>query len=360
MTSRERMIELIVRKQPADRVGLYEHYWPETIRDYWVNEGYPDKDVAPVGHFGYDMQSMWPVDSGPLRGQDGVVEESDEWQIFRNGYGASLKQWKHKSGTPEHMDFAVKTREDWDAAKASLLELDPTRVKLDEARQLLADARESGRFATYGFCFLIELMRSIIGDMVMLPSLLLEPNWIHDICRTFTDFHKVHFAYTVETAGKPDGFWMFEDLGFTNGLFASPKSIRELLLPYYTEMVSFFKDDYGLPVLLHTCGDIRESVPIIIEAGFDCLQPMEAKAGCDVLDFADTYGDRLAYMGNINVQVLNTNDRDKVRAEVLRKMGGMIERRMPYILHSDHSIPPDVRMATYEFMLELHGEHGGY
>jgi len=360
MTPKERMVQLIVNKEPADRVGLYEHYWPETIRDYWVKEGYPDKDLAPVRHFGYDMQSMWPIDSGPLRGQDGEVEESDEWRVWRNGYGASLKQWKHKSGTPEHMGFAIKTREDWDKAKASLLELDPTRIKLDDARQLLAHAQESGRFSTYGFCFLIELMRAIIGDLVMLPSLLLEPDWIHDICRTYTDFHKAHFAYTIETAGRPDGMWMFEDLGFTNGLFASPKTVRELLLPYYSEMVSFFKEEYGLPMLLHTCGDIREAVPIIIEAGFDCLQPMEAKAGCDVLDFADTYGNRLAYMGNINVQVLNTNDRDKVREEVMGKMGGMIERRMPYTLHSDHSIPPDVRMATYEYMLELHAEHGRY
>jgi uroporphyrinogen decarboxylase len=113
-------------------------------------------------------------------------------------------------------------------------------------------------------------------------------------------------------------------------------------------------------VLIHTCGDIREAVPIIIEAGFDCLQPMEAKAGVDVLKLADAYGNRLAYMGNIDVTVLNKNDRAKVREEVLRKMGGMIERHLPYILHSDHSIPPDVRLETYRYMLELHREHGCY
>jgi uroporphyrinogen decarboxylase len=133
-----------------------------------------------------------------------------------------------------------------------------------------------------------------------------------------------------------------------------------LFLPYYKELIHLYKHDYGLPCLIHSCGDIRQAVPIIIEAGWDCLQPMEAKAGVDVLQLADTYGNKLAYMGNINVQVLNTNNRDKVRAEVMRKMGGMIERRLPYILHSDHSIPPDVRMATYQYMLELHKEHGRY
>ncbi len=361
MTSKERIRQLIVEKEPADRVGLFEHYWPETIRDYWPQEGYPDKDTPPAEHFGYDIRSMWPIpDPGPLKGKDGVVEESDEWRIFKNGYGSTCKYWKNKSGTPEHIDFTIKTREDWDRVKETLRELDPTRTNLDGARQLLDEARAGERFSCFGFLFLVELMRAIIGDLVMLPSLLLEPEWIRDVGRVYTDFFKTHFAYVLDEVGRPDGIWMYEDLGFTNGLFASPQTIRELLLPYYRELVSFFTDDYGLPVLIHTCGDIREAVPILIEAGIQCLQPMEAKAGVNVLDLADTYGNRLAYMGNIDVTVLNTNDPDKVRDEVMRKMGGMIERRLPYILHSDHSIPPDVRMKTYEQMLEIHRQHGTY
>lgn len=361
MTSKERMLQLIVHKQPADRVGLFEHYWPETIRDYWSDEGYPGENVAAAEHFGYDMQSAWPItDPGPLKGQDGVVEDGDEWQVFKNGYGAVLKQWKHKSGTPEHVDFTIKTRADWDAVKGALADVDATRCQLDPAREMLASARKAERFSAFGFPFAIELMRAMIGDAVMLPSLILEPEWIHDICRTYTDFFKRHWAYVFDEVGRPDGMWVFEDLGYTKGLFASPKHVREMLLPYYKEIVSFFKSDYGLPVLIHTCGDIREAVPIIIEAGIDCLQPMEAKAGVDVLALADTYGNRLCYMGNINITVLNTNDQAKVRPEVMRKMGGMIERRMPYVLHSDHSIPPDVRLATYEYMLGLHREHGSY
>ena len=133
-----------------------------------------------------------------------------------------------------------------------------------------------------------------------------------------------------------------------------------LFRSYYKEIVGMFKHDYGLDVLVHSCGDIRQAVPLFIEAGIDCLQPMEAKAGVDVLQLADTYGNKLAYMGNINVQVLNTNDPVKVRAEVERKMCGMIERRLPYIIHSDHSIPPDVTMKTYELMLQIRNEKGSY
>lgn len=80
-----------------------------------------------------------------------------------------------------------------------------------------------------------------------------------------------------------------------------------MIFPYEKAFVSFLKD-YGLPVILHSCGDVRKVIPLIIDAGFDCLQPMEAKAGCNVTEIAKTYGRKISYMGNINVVPLSTND----------------------------------------------------
>ena len=61
---------------------------------------------------------------------------------------------------------------------------------------------------------------------------------------------------------------MYEDLGYKNGLFASPKVLGELIFPYYKELVDFFHG-YDLPVVLHTCGSTAEGLPLIVEAGFD-------------------------------------------------------------------------------------------
>jgi hypothetical protein len=43
-----------------------------------------------------------------------IVEETAEWKVVRNGSGALLKWWKDKSGTPEHIDFHLTSREIWD------------------------------------------------------------------------------------------------------------------------------------------------------------------------------------------------------------------------------------------------------
>ena len=161
-------------------------------------------------------------------------------------------------------------------------------------KQNLANARAAGKFAILGNLFVFELMRATIGDENFLPALLEEPDWIRDFCQVYLDFYKRHYEIVFREAGTPDGFFLYEDFGFCNGLFCSPKTLNELIIPYEKALVGFFKD-YGLTVILHSCGDVRKAVPLVIEAGFDCLQPMEAKAGCDVLALARTYGNKLAH-----------------------------------------------------------------
>lgn len=57
---------------------------------------------------------------------------------------------------------------------------------------------------------------------------------------------------------------------------------------------------------------------MIIEAGFDCLQPMEAKAGCNVMEIVKEYGAKLSYMGNMDAVALSTYE---YALELLRKYG---------------------------------------
>ncbi len=358
MNSCERMT-MLLNKEIPDRMGLFEHFWGETIPQYWVNEGYPTGE-DPHDFFGFDLQQAggW-LDTTPFLGISELLEETEEWQITKDGRGAILKNWKNKSGTPEHIAFTVKSPREWAEYRAPLLELDQRRYDAEATRQALQKVRSCHRFATYGNAAFVELLRATLGDMVWLPALLTAKEWIHDFNSVYLQFFQVHYTQLFAEAGLPDGMFIYEDLGFSNGLWCSPEVMREMFLPYYKELVAFFKS-YGLPVILHTCGDIRNAVPIIIEAGFDCLQPMEAKAGNDVIQFADEYGAQLSYMGNIDVTVLNTNEKQRVREEIVRKLEAVRQRRVPYIFHSDHSIPPDVRYDTYCYALELLHEYGDY
>ena len=111
-TSRE-VVDNLLRGKPAERVGLMDGPWSDTIAA-WVQQGYPTRmvtkeagdqrwrredgrweDVEVAGeyeepvpvweHFGYDLVGVGPwFDIMPLRDYDELVEETDAWDVRRN------------------------------------------------------------------------------------------------------------------------------------------------------------------------------------------------------------------------------------------------------------------------------------
>jgi uroporphyrinogen decarboxylase len=359
-TSRE-VIDNLLRGKPAERVGVMDGPWSDTL-EKWVHQGYPvdaeGRPVSPVDHFGYDLCGVggW-FDTMPLKGVSELVEETEVWAVRRNGAGAALKYWKHKSGTPEHIDFRMTSREVWERDyRPHLLEVDPERADIAGTKAALAARRELGLWTHYGHLFVWENMRQTMGDVCMYESLLLDPAWIHDYNRVYTDFFKAHYTLIFQEAGLPDGVWVYEDLGYRNGLFCSPKVLEELIFPYFRELIDFFHER-NLPVVLHSCGNVTEALPLIVAAGFDALNPMEVKAGCDLFRFAEQYGDRLAFVGGLDARVLESGDRDLIRREVTRVVKGMKERGARYVFASDHSLSTNIDYPDYLFALEVYREH---
>lgn len=360
MEGRE-LVRAILSGDDFDRFGLFEYFWPETPRG-WVSQGYPtDPEGNPIDpeiRFGFDMRSCggW-FDHFPVRGYREVIEETDEWEVIKNGAGALLKYWKHRSGTPEHMDFHLTSPEVWQAEyRSHLIQPDPHRLTVAEDKAKLEQSRSEDRWSFFGHVFLWETMRPSLGDVCMYESYALEPEWIHDYHRVYTDFFKSHFELLFEGAGMPEAVTIYEDLAYRNGLFVSPKMLSELLIPYYVELVNWVHSK-GLKVHFHSCGNVTEAIPLIIESGFDSLNPMEVKAGCDLPSFVKNFGEKLAFVGGFDVRILETNDKALVQAKVkehLERMKGLGAR---YLFASDHSIPPSVQLETYQWALDAFWEN---
>jgi uroporphyrinogen decarboxylase len=389
MTSHE-VIDNLLRGKKAERMGLMDSPWGDTMAN-WVQQGYPtrmvykelgeqfwkredgrwedvvvegeyEEPVPPWEHFDYDMVGVGPwFDIMPIRDYDELVAETEEWDIRRNGAGAALKYWKHKSGTPEHMDFKMTSRAVWERDyRPHLLEWDPARVDIKQTRKNFEAPNKLHKWTHFGHMFIWECMRQSMGDITMYESLLLDPGWIHDYNRVYTDFYKKYFAYTIEQVGLPDGMWIYEDMGYKNGLFASTKVLGELIFPYYKELVDFFHS-YNLPVVLHSCGSTAEALPLIIEAGFDALNPMERKAkGNDPFVFAEKYGDKLAFVGGLDARVFETNDKEIIRREVTHYMQGMKARGARLVFASDHSISTNTRYESYLYGVQVYRENMWY
>lgn len=306
----------------------------------------------PAKHFQFDMESVggW-FDLMPIEGMSEVVQETDEWQVIRNGAGAYLKYWKNKSGPPEHIDFRMTEREIWENEYKPLLMPSESRLSIEKDRASLLSARERGVWAFYGHMGLWELMRGCLGDICMYETLLLDPEWILDFNKTYTEFYIAQYKILFEKSGRPDGVWIYDDLAYNKGTFCSPDVLRELYQPFYTRIVDFFHSQ-DLPVVFHCCGNMGKALPMIVEMGCDALNPMERKAGCDPLQFARDYREQLAFVGGLNAVTLESGDKDAIMAETDELIDGMREIGAAYIFGSDHSLSPQVRYSDFKMVTD--------
>jgi len=361
LTSRETIAGLIAGG--TARIGLFDWGpWPDTF-DRWIGEGYPterqgDGDQAmPVSHseyFDYDMIGVggW-FDALPIRGVEEIVKEEGDWKYIRNGAGAIWRQPRRGTGSvPELVECSMTNRAIWEREyREPLLHLDRERIRIEATSLNLAKERAKGKWTFYADSFVWEKMRNCVGTQTLLETLIVDPEWIHDFCRVYTDFYKTHYRLLIEEAGRPDGVWILEDLAYKNGLACSPKMLEELIFPYYREMMEFFRE-YDLPVLLHSDGHIDEALPLIVDAGFTGINPIDLKAGCDLFRYADQYKDDLVFVGGFDTRVLESGDPPQIRKEVIRVTSGMRERGARYVFGVDHTIPPTVSLQNFEYALQ--------
>ena len=361
MGGREIIRAIIKEKSCPGRIGVFEEFWQDTQAE-WERQGLPP-GVDLIDHFDHDFRpiegSMSNTD--PFLDEEERVEAGGETLIRVNGWGARIRVWKDRPGVPEHLSFDMKDEQTWKSRyREPLLGLDLRRFEdLERLRANYAAARASDRFCYYYNILPTEIMRRSMGDIVMLEAMCLNPSWVHDVCSVVTDNIILHLEYILREVGHPDGVWMYEDMGYTQAPFFSPEMYREFLLPYHRKIGEFIHS-YDLPFILHSCGRIRPLLPLIAQAGVDCLQAIEAKAGQHVAEMAEFLGNSMAFMGNIDIQAFESNDRTILEAEIVPKLAAVRENRIPYVFHSDHSIPRSVHLDTYQYALHLQRTHGRY
>lgn len=351
MTSRERVANTLSLK-PVDQTPIAVSPWGATVQR-WRDEGHlgPDEDVAE--HFGQDLRSGgWLNSTVKLDFESVVLEETEETILCLDGNGAKLRRHKLHDSTPEHVGFTVKDRATWEEhAKPFLVDLDRRRIPFEGYRQAKAFAKERERFYCWGGVGPFEQIHPVCGHEYMLMGMALDPDWVRDMVDTYVNLTIIHLEVLFAEGGKPDGFFVYEDMGFKQKPFMSPAMYSEIVMPGHKRLFDF-AHSLGCKVIVHSCGYVEPLVPGLIEAGMDCLQAMEVKAGMDLPTLFRRFGDRIAFYGGVDVRTLISNDRALIDAEMDRKILPVVTQGGGYILHSDHSEPPEVDYETMVYFVQ--------
>jgi uroporphyrinogen decarboxylase len=352
LTGQQRVSRML-RRQDHDRVPRFESLWDETL-PRWHSQGMTG-DLA--DHFDFDFHRLVRLEHGPYPGRSKVLSREGQTRLVVTSWGAVERQMMDRSGAPEHHGFACSDRNGWLPLKPRVLSL-ADRVDEKQLRASLAQGRKVGRFVYVSGFEAFGCIRRLIGDEVMLMAMADDPDWVMDMAQAFTDQELNGLEAMLAAGIVPDGLWNFGDMGFSTGPMCSPAMYRELVWPQHRRVAQWCHDR-GWPYIYHTDGDVRSCVPLYIDAGIDCIQPMEAKAGMDVRLLSPLYGQHISFFGNIDVTVLITGDLQAIEHEVTSKLkAGMSNRGYAY--HSDHSLPAEVSWPVFQRVMQLVDEHGWY
>ncbi len=151
--------------------------------------------------------------------------------------------------------------------------------------------------------------------------------------------------------------WCGDDLAYTQSTMVSPQVYRKYLFPWMEELAAI-AHQAGLPFVFHSDGKLWEVIPDLIAVGVNALHPIEPKA-MDINLVKARYGDRLALIGNIDMNLLSLGTADQVREQVRQRIKDLAPGG-GYAVGANPGVTYYVRPENYDAMRQAVFEYGKY
>jgi hypothetical protein len=365
----ERMNKAL-RHEESDRVPISDFFWGSFLERWRKEKDLPgDTDIYEY----YDLDWIVTIPNMDPHIKDfEVIKETDEEVVVRTGFEAVLRK-KFADPMPEFIAFETDTIE-----KVEAFEFDDP---WDDRRFFSGGDNQIGgvgdgyarnlppwidtvkslhpNFPVYGSqCEANEYLTRIIGPENFLLWIAMYPEQMGKFITRINEWALELIKAQIKAAdGLIDGMVIWGDVAYRKDVFFSPDYWRKWYKPGLKALIDACHDA-NLPVIYHGCGNVRRIFADFIEVGIDAYNPLEAKAGMDVVELRRQYGHQIGFCGNMNVMEWAGLSKEELKPIVLRKLnaakgGGMI-------FQSDHSVPSNVSAENYEYVVNLVREYGQY
>lgn len=300
MTRRERIWNIIARK-PADRCGFWlgkphEETWPLLHRHFGTST---EEELR--RKVGDDCRWICP------QFYPDVYQDPQGRELF----DAGLDRVKH-AAPPLAACETVEEVERFPWPKPEYLNFDSCLRDLEQAGDVY-------RMSGFWTCF-YHNVSDLFGMEEYFVKMYTNPEVVQAVTDKVCEFYFEANERFFKVAGeRVDGFFFGNDFGTQSSLICGPEQFDQFILPW---SVRFFEQGhrYGHQVILHSCGSIHAVIPRLIDAGVDCLHPLQAlAANMDAATLARDFKGRITFLGGIDMQELLTHGTPaQVRDDVLR------------------------------------------
>ena len=365
----DRMNKALNHEEP-DRGPISDFFWGSFLERWRDDLGLPEgTDI--YEYYDLDWQVTVP-NMDPHIKQFEILEENEEHVIVRTGFEAGMEK-QFADPMPRWLSFDTDSIE-----KAEVFEFDDP---WDDRRFFSRGDNQIGGvgdgyarnlppwtetieklvpdFVTYGsICEANEYLTRIIGPESNLLWAGLYPERLGRFVERLNEFAlEVTKAQIKAADGLLDGMVIWGDIAYKKDMFFSPAYWRKYYKPGLKAIIDVCHEN-GLAVIYHGCGNVKRVFPDFVELGVDSYNPLEAKAGMDVLKLRREYGHQIGFCGNMDVMEWADRDEAELKKIVLTKLNAA--KGGGWIFQSDHSIPPTISGQSYDYVVNLVREYGQY
>lgn len=291
--------------------------------------------------------------------------EDERYTYYTNDFGTSYRMPKKNGLYYDLYDCILKDAED-EEDDSKYIFPQPNRL-VSGTRKELEDYKAAGYATTTCQVFGNGFMQTgplVWGYENWLAMMVAEPDRCIPFIEKLYEKKIEWYGYLFdEYSGVIDVTAEADDFGTQRGTFCAPQTLRELIFPYHKKLNDFIKKNHPeVKTTLHTCGSVYSIIPDIIEAGYDCLNPVQiAAANMEPERLKKEFGSDITFWGGgINTQATLPNGTpEEVREETKRNLdtfapgGG-------FVFSPVHNIQDDVPVENFIAMWETFQENCKY
>ena len=352
MTSKERVMKSM-NGEKIDHVPLFYRDVPEVEKRLKKDLGLKTRDEI-LEYFQVDFRWISPAYIGPDLGDPASGKKKNIFgvEFIKCNSGGHGVYWEPIKFPLSEVEDPAEL-EDYQWPKVEWFDFSVLEEQLDRYKDY-AIMTAPGEATSPG---VLASIQDLFGMEKTLMDMYINPQLWKKTVDKILEFNLSFIEKLYEVAGDRIDFYRIgEDYGTQRGLLFGPDQWKEFIQPTLREMIAIPKK-YGSSYYHHTCGGVRELIPLLIETGVDVMDPIQILAdGMNPADLKKEFGKQLCFSGGIDEQqILPKGTPEEVKREVFR----MLDTLGPgggYFLGSTHNfqddIPTENKKAMYSAGLE--------